>query len=94
MMDKNLKLDEICFELEKYKPKSAFLYGSRARKDYLKNSDFEIGVLFSAKEYLSRSKLAIIFKEYKNYNIYPFVFEYSFKILKSFIPITHLRKNS
>ncbi|MCK5413322.1 MAG: nucleotidyltransferase domain-containing protein [Candidatus Pacebacteria bacterium] len=74
-MNKNLKLNKICFKLEKYKPVSAFLYGSRARKDYHKNSDFEIGVLFSEKEYLSRSKLAVIFKEYKNYNIYPFVFE-------------------
>ena len=75
MKIKNLQLDKVCAELKKLNPKSAFLYGSRARKDYLKNSDYEIGVLFSKGNYLSRSELKIIFKKYKNFNIYPFEYE-------------------
>ena len=72
---KNLQLNRVCTELRKLKPKSAFLYGSRAREDYLKNSDYEVGVLFSKKDYLSRSKLKVIFEKYKDFNIYPFEYE-------------------
>ena len=75
MPKKSLQLNKVCSELKKYKPKSAFLYGSRAREDYLQNSDYEIGVLFFKKDYLSRSKLEIIFRRYKNFNIYPFEYE-------------------
>jgi len=75
MKIENLQLNQVCARLKKLNPKAAFLYGSRARKDYLKNSDYEIGVLFSKKEYLSRSRLKTIFKKYKNFNIYPFEYE-------------------
>ena len=70
-----LQLNKVCDELKKLKIKTAFLYGSRARGDYLKNSDYEIGVLFFKKDYLSRGKLEVIFKKYKNFNIYPFEYE-------------------
>ena len=75
-MQKNIsQLSKVCDKLEKLNPKSAFLYGSRAREDYLKNSDYEIGVLFSKKDYLSRSELKVIFEKYKNFNIYPFEYK-------------------
>lgn len=75
MRKDTLQLNKVCAELKKIKIESAFLYGSRAREDYLKNSDYEIGVLFSEKDYLSRSKLKVIFEKYKDFNIYPFEYE-------------------
>ena len=54
-------------------PTSIFLYGSRARTDFLKRSDFEIGVLIPENRYFSRSDIK------KNINI-PNVSIYPFKL--------------
>src|SRR3989344_3259123 len=54
-------------------PTSIFLYGSRARTDFLKRSDFEIGVLIPESRYFSRSDIK------KNINI-PNVSIYPFKL--------------
>lgn len=59
------KIIEIC------NPASVFLYGSRARTDFLKKSDFEIGVLIPMDRYVSRSELKKIVGE-DGINIYPF----------------------
>ena len=56
------------------KPISIFLYGSRARTDYLKRSDFEIGVLFSKENYVGRSEIKKLISK-KGFNIYPFEYE-------------------
>lgn len=59
---------------EKTNPISIFLYGSRSRDDFNKNSDYEIGVLYLRKNKISRSELASLHK-LKNLKIYPFVYE-------------------
>lgn len=55
-------------------PISIFLYGSRSRDDFNKNSDYEIGVLYFRKNKISRSELASL-HQIKNLKIYPFVYE-------------------
>src|SRR3989338_8719896 len=55
---------------EKYHPISIFLYGSRAKGDYKKDSDYEIGVLFGDKKYVHRRDLQKL--SLPNYNIFPF----------------------
>ena len=57
-----------------FKPISIFLYGSRARIDFLKRSDFEIGILFSKDNYVRRSKIKKVISK-KGFNIYPFEYE-------------------
>ncbi len=54
-------------------PTSVFLYGSRARTDFLKRSDFEIGVLIPENRYFSRSDI-------KKYIDIPSVSIYTFKL--------------
>ena len=39
-----IKLENIVNELKKHNPKKIFLFGSRARGDYRKNSDIDIAV--------------------------------------------------
>lgn len=69
------KLDTVVNKLEKlYNPVSIFLYGSRARTDFLKRSDFEIGVLMLKRKYTRRSKIKKIIDE-KGLNIYTFKYE-------------------
>jgi len=55
-------------------PTSVFLYGSRARTDFLKRSDFEIGVLIPESRYFSRSDIKKNI-DIPNVSIYPFKLE-------------------
>ena len=55
-------------------PTSIFLYGSRARTDFLKRSDFEIGVLIPERSYFSRADIKKNIN-ISNISIYPFKFE-------------------
>ncbi|MFH1325159.1 MAG: nucleotidyltransferase domain-containing protein [archaeon] len=57
-----------------FKPKSVFLYGSRARKDFTAKSDFEMGVLFSKENYTERERIKNIVNK-KNFSVYPFEYE-------------------
>ncbi|MDD3007103.1 MAG: nucleotidyltransferase domain-containing protein [Candidatus Pacebacteria bacterium] len=62
------KIEKLC------NPVSIFLYGSRARNDFLERSDFEIGVLMHEYNYISRGKIASEING-NNFNIYPFKYE-------------------
>ncbi|MEM2089771.1 MAG: nucleotidyltransferase domain-containing protein [Candidatus Pacearchaeota archaeon] len=74
-MKEVVKLKEIVKLLNKhFKPISIFLYGSRARTDFLKRSDFEVGVLFSKDNYVGRSEIKKVVDK-KGFNIYPFEYE-------------------
>jgi len=55
----------------KTSPVSIFIYGSRARKDFIKSSDYEIGILYKPDKKISRSDLA---KKHsiKDLRLYPF----------------------
>jgi len=70
---------EILTVLEKVfddtKPISIFLYGSQSRGDITKNSDFEIGVIYSSETKVSRQELAK-YHDLKNLKIYPFALEH------------------
>lgn len=69
------KLDTILKKIiETCEPVSVFLYGSRARADFLKRSDFEIGVLIPTDRYISRSELKKAVGE-DGINVYPFRLE-------------------
>lgn len=68
-MEKIIKLLNKHFE-----PISIFLYGSRSRTDFLRKSDFEIGVLFKKQNYIRRREIREVVKQ-KKYNIYPFQYE-------------------
>lgn len=72
-MDSQLKkvLETI---FEKTKAESIFIYGSRARTDYRKNSDYEIGILYKEKNKWKRSEIKKL-NNLKNVNIYPFTIE-------------------
>jgi predicted nucleotidyltransferase len=69
--------EKIYFVLEKIfketKPVSIFLYGSRARKDFKSDSDYEIGVVYD-KNKVSRSELKTK-HNLKNLVLYPFDLE-------------------
>jgi len=74
----DLSLDkEIYLVLEKIwvetKPISIFLYGSRARKDFKKESDYEIGIIFD-KNKISRSEIAKM-HDLKSLVVYPFLLD-------------------
>src|SRR3989344_1190359 len=56
------------------KAKSVFLYGSRARGDYLEDSDYEIGVLIEKDKYIGRSEIKEKFG-IKGVSIFPFCYE-------------------
>jgi predicted nucleotidyltransferase len=55
--------------LEKFEPKSIFVYGSRGRGDARTDSDYEVGVIFDEDKYVRRSDIhaAIIDKQVKAY---------------------------
>jgi len=70
------KIKNVINKIEKlYKPKSIFIFGSRARGDYLKNSDYEIGVLFIRKNHIDENKLNNVIKPPTNIHIYPYEYE-------------------
>jgi len=56
------------------KPVSIFVYGSRARGDYKKDSDYEVGVLFEKDKKWGRRELKQL-HNLINLNLYPFVYE-------------------
>lgn len=62
------KIEKIC------NPVSIFLYGSRARSDSQKNSDYEIGVLMHESRYVSRRDIEEAIRD-KNFSVYPFRYE-------------------
>lgn len=69
------KLNIVLDKLEKlYSPVSIFLYGSRAGKDFLPTSDYEIGVLMRKKNYVRRSEIKKVIHE-KGISVYPFEYE-------------------
>ena len=57
--------------LKSFKPLSVFLYGSQANNNTNSKSDFEIGVIFDDKNYVSRQELQKSISN-KNYNVFPF----------------------
>ena len=59
---------------EQAKPVSIFVYGSRARGDYKKDSDYEVGVLFERDKKWGRRELKQL-HNLDNLNLYPFVYE-------------------
>lgn len=64
-------LDKI---FQEAKPVSIFVYGSRARGDFKKDSDYEIGVLFEREKKWGRRELKQL-HDLGNLNLYPFVYE-------------------
>ncbi len=58
----------------KFDPVSIFLYGSRARSDFLEQSDYEIGVIYRRSKKISRSELGEL-NPYKDVILYPFEYE-------------------
>ncbi len=57
--------------IKTYNPVSVFIYGSRARKDFLKNSDFEIGVVTHTDGFAGSNKLNDTFAK-DGINVYLF----------------------
>lgn len=57
--------------LEKFNPKSVFLYGSRGRGDFTPDSDYEIGVIFDDNKYVHRSDIHAAITN-PNVKAYPF----------------------
>lgn len=56
---------------ERYSLESIFLYGSRARADFLDESDYELGVIFQSENYISRSEIRTLVDD-SRFSIYPF----------------------
>ena len=56
------------------KPISIFVYGSRARSDFKKESDYEVGVLFERDKKWGRRELSQL-HSIKGLNLYPFIYE-------------------
>lgn len=56
-------------------PVSIFLYGSRARTDYLTDSDYEIGVLIPKSRYIGVLRIREKIQTVNDVHIFPFEFE-------------------
>lgn len=56
---------------DRFHPDSIFLYGSRARNDFLPESDYEVGVIFHDDNYVSRSEIRALIDN-PLFSIYPF----------------------
>jgi predicted nucleotidyltransferase len=57
-MNISKEVEEVLNKIEKQtKPVSIFIYGSRARRDFKKDSDYEVGVIYKRKNYTPRRKL-------------------------------------
>lgn len=76
------RLESVCT------PESIFLYGSRARGDHAEDSDFEIGVVLTEANYVSRSTLKEAVSD-TDFSIFPFRIE----DLKSGNPDTPFNKH-
>lgn len=59
----------------KFNPVSIFLYGSRAKGDFLEESDYEMGVLYRDNQKILPEKLREETKEERNISLYPFEYE-------------------
>jgi|SRR3989344_669272 len=71
----DIELKELVEKIEtKFNPVSIFLYGSRARTDFLERSDYEVGVLYTKDKKISRVELKEL-NPNKNINTYPFEHE-------------------
>ncbi len=57
--------------LKSFKPLSVFLYGSQAHKNRNSKSDYEMGVIFEDKNYVSRQEIQKSISN-NNYNVFPF----------------------
>lgn len=69
------KVNSVINKIEtQVKPISIFVYGSRTRKDFKKDSDYEIGVLFEKDKKWGRGELAQL-HSVKGLNLYPFIYE-------------------
>ncbi len=55
-------------------PISIFLYGSRARTDFIETSDYEVGILYKSDKKVSRSDLATM-NDIPDLRIYPFDYD-------------------
>ncbi len=66
-----MEIKEIVSKLKKFNPESIFLYGSRARTDFLDRSDYEIGIILKEENYVHRSELKKVINE-KGVSVYPF----------------------
>lgn len=73
-MEKNLEnlVKRVAY---KFDPVSIFLYGSRAKGDFLEKSDYEIGVLYHDNKKILPEKLREESKKWKNIFLYPFEYE-------------------
>lgn len=56
------------------KPVSIFIYGSRARKDFKKDSDYEVGVIYKQENYIHRRELKKM-HSLDCLNIFPFFYK-------------------
>lgn len=54
------------------RPISIFLYGSRARNDFLQQSDYELGVFYAKEEMISEETLHSMAELPNEYHIYPY----------------------
>lgn len=64
-------IDEVLATLGQFNPKSVFLYGSRARRDFTPVSDYEVGIIFDSQYYVNRSSIHEAIKTPK-VRVYPF----------------------
>lgn len=68
-------IEKVINEIQKQaKPISIFVYGSRARGDFKKDSDYEVGILFERDKKWGRREIKELHK-LDNLNLYPFVYE-------------------
>jgi len=58
--------------IEQTRPTSIFLYGSRARDDFLSRSDYEVGVLYENDEMIEETYLQNMLGPRRRYRIYPY----------------------
>jgi predicted nucleotidyltransferase len=74
-MELSTEVKEVLDKIYKQtKPVSIFIYGSRARGDYKKDSDYEVGILFHRGKALLRRELKQL-HDLSNLNLYPFIYE-------------------
>ena len=59
---------------ESFNPISIFLYGSKAREDWVKDSDYEVGILYLPTSKISRSELKEL-NHINNLRLYPFNYD-------------------
>lgn len=79
--------------MNKVKPESVFIYGSRARDDFKEDSDYEVGVLFERDKKVGRAQLAQL-HTVDGLNLYPFILEdlREYKMYTPFPKAVYLRE--